>query len=973
MKINSSAGRPKATHIFTDREEPRASFWKAYNNLEELIKKGPDNKELTVLSYYGVGGIGKTKLLQKLLKELLDNNRKAIYFDFSTEKDHLLVLESIKNRLYKDYGFKFTLFETGLYVYANKIGQIREMPQKETFLARYPALDAAVEILGAVPTANVVSQFVKALDKGVAWFRNSKDKYEALLRELESQEPQELYDDLTKLFCLDMNKNLKDKKIKEPFVIMLDTYEEFVGEGASESDSIKNESWINGPEGLIQKIPNVLWVIAGRNNLKWGEEWREPDENGWISLDEHIIEGLSEPDAISFLKETGISNEELCKKLYVLTEGLPVYLDLCVDRYYEIKGRGQVPSFDKFGKNIETLVARFAKNLDHNTKELVYILSCLRIWNDEMIQEIVPQVFKGFTVSLYEKIKDFSFIVKSDEATLNFHQTVADILYKKCPDLLKESTKTNALEFLEKKFETIEVFSGEYVFYTRWLAQYAVRSVKDDQELLEFFALYIEDPLGELSRSGQFDAAYGIFKYFFYREEKSDNDKYVVYILNAFSEFLSHAGQYNDAYDTIMDAIDLAEESIKIDEDTNVDFADTMFRIYQNRARYLFDLGDYQAAYERLKRLYKIHIEDREEDEYNNVTLSLMDDLARTLDSLCRYNEALELWEKELELSKKILGEKDWTTIVSMDHLATSLSNLERYNEALDFRKKALELSREVLGEKHPHTISTMGNLAADLAYLGQYNEALDLWEKVLELNKEVLGVIHPNTILGMINQGNTLLRSGQCYKAIEPLKEALELSREVLGEKHPLTIICTNNLAADLAYLGQYNEVLDLREKALKLSKEVLGEKHPDTVLAMNGLAWAYFLNKKYQEGLPYAETAVALQDENTDITEKQKVETLDTLALLYAETGMNNKALDIASSNLEIALYKYASDITGLASRYYAMAYCLNKVQRYQDALPCAEKAYEIRKVQIGEEKADTVKAKELLDEIKDNLSFM
>ena len=50
--------------------------------------------------------------------------------------------------------------------------------------------------------------------------------------------------------------------------------------------------------------------------------------------------------------------------------------------------------------------------------------------------------------------------------------------------------------------------------------------------------------------------------------------------------------------------------------------------------------------------------------------------------------------------------------------------------------------------------------------------------------------------------------------------------------------------------------------------------------------------------------------------------------------------------------------------------MAYCLNKAERYDEALPYAEQAYTIFKEQIGEERLDTVRAKVLLEEIKKNL---
>ena len=965
MKLRRFSARPKATRIFTDREEPRESFWNTYDYLDDLIKNDPEKCEATVLSYYGIGGVGKTKLLQKLLQEITEKKHKAVYFDFSTEKDHLLVLEAIKNQLHKKYNFSFTLFEIGHYVYANKVGQIREMPRRETFLNRYPTLDAFVEAMGTIPTVNIGSQFIKALDKGVTCLLNSDIDYKRIIRNLENWEPQDLYEYLTELFCEDMVANLE--KAKEPLVILLDTYEEFVGEGSSESQSIKNDLWISGPNGLARVIPNVLWVIAGRNKLSWAEEWTKVEDNGRKSLNEHIINGLSEHDATSFLMHTGVSDKELCHELYGLTEGLPVYLDLCVDRYFEILDEGKKPEIGHFGKNIETLVARFAKNLDHNTKELVNILSCLRIWNDEMVQEIIPQVFKGFTLSLYEKIKDYSFIVQSDETTFNIHQTVGDILFKKCPDSIKKVTETSVIIFMDKKFKNIDAFSGEYVFYTRWLVQYALRSFQDDEYLLEFFTSIIEDRLYELSRCGQYNAASEIFVHISDRFDTSQNKKLIAIIGNSFSQFLKNAGEYQEALETCTDALELAEEIVIDDEDE--DFVNNLMKIRRNYGYLLLETGRLDDAQDVFNNLLSFWKDDLGED--HEITLQAMDDYGIALLDSGKYQEALKLQEKLLEKLKRIFGEDDFETLRVMNNMANSLSYLGRYKEALAIQKQVLDKQKERFGEDDPDTISLMNNVASVLSDLGKIEDAFKLQEMVLAKRKEVLGEDHPDTISAMNNLAITLSDLKKNEEAFKLQETVLAMRKEVLGEDHPDTIGAMEILAITLSDLRKNEEALTLKETALAKRRKITGERHPDTISAMNNLAWEYFLNKKYLQGLTYAEEVIKLIDKNTDIPEKDKIYYLDTLALLYSETGNIGKALEIAKNNLETVKKSYASDKRNLASRYYTMAYCLNKAKRYDEALPIAEQAYSIRKEQIGEDRIDTVITRELLEEIKENLN--
>lgn len=62
MKIRAKRKVLQANKIFTDREEPRAAFWKNYE-LHQLRMK--ESGDIRVLSYYGIGGIGKKYVVEK--------------------------------------------------------------------------------------------------------------------------------------------------------------------------------------------------------------------------------------------------------------------------------------------------------------------------------------------------------------------------------------------------------------------------------------------------------------------------------------------------------------------------------------------------------------------------------------------------------------------------------------------------------------------------------------------------------------------------------------------------------------------------------------------------------------------------------------------------------------------------------------------------------------------------------------------
>ena len=105
-----------AEKIFTDREEPR----EAYRKMKETLC---DNRgSICVLNYYGLGGIGKTRLLIELKKETTDLS--FILFDFGLYQsiDKLFFVRTLAQMLFNlDHDrFSFWMLRAALKTYAGK-------------------------------------------------------------------------------------------------------------------------------------------------------------------------------------------------------------------------------------------------------------------------------------------------------------------------------------------------------------------------------------------------------------------------------------------------------------------------------------------------------------------------------------------------------------------------------------------------------------------------------------------------------------------------------------------------------------------------------------------------------------------------------------------------------------------------------------------------------------------------------------
>ena len=105
----------QAIEQFTDRTEPQKAFAQQYLAMTEAAKDQPGR----VLTYYGMGGIGKSTLLAKLEDNLVcepeltqRNGKKPLVINFNLEnkQEDIQVLTALRNLLGDKYGWRFPKF-----------------------------------------------------------------------------------------------------------------------------------------------------------------------------------------------------------------------------------------------------------------------------------------------------------------------------------------------------------------------------------------------------------------------------------------------------------------------------------------------------------------------------------------------------------------------------------------------------------------------------------------------------------------------------------------------------------------------------------------------------------------------------------------------------------------------------------------------------------------------------------------------
>ena len=217
--------------------------------------------------------------------------------------------------------------------------------------------------------------------------------------------------------------------------------------------------------------------------------------------------------------------------------------------------------------------------------------------------------------------------------------------------------------------------------------------------------------------------------------------------------------------------------------------------------------------------------------------------------------EAMELREKVLEVSQRVLGSKHSDTLWVMNDLAVSYHSLGRMQEAMELQEKVLEASPGAMESEHPSTLRVMNNLACSYISVGRGQEAMELQEKIMEASQKTLGSEHPDILLIKHNLAHSYGELGRRKQAMELQEEVLEVSKRTLGTKHPHTLMAMHNLAASYSNLECHKEAMELQEIVLEARKRILGSEYPTTLNTMSNLALSYSNLGRMQEAIELQE----------------------------------------------------------------------------------------------------------------------
>lgn len=411
---------------FTDRREAFATFRRM------LDTQPPD--EQRVLNFYGIGGIGKSRLQQELRAMLArDELALSVRLDFQppSMRRQDVALSQLRHCLHSEHSIAMPAFDIAYAAYWQRANPNVPLASADLpLIGESEILAELIDAAGETPVFGVVVNLVKALDKlGRRAMRWQRVRSDGDLLGLDRLDTHELLDALDYFLARDLLRALEERG--ERCVIFLDAHEALWEDVTARGGRGDRDAWIRD---LIVQTPGVLWVIGSRDALKWSaidSEWCEP------YLVQTAIGDLSDEDRLAFLAACGVRGE-VAEAIARASNGVPFFLDVSVDHWEKLRGQ-RTPAPEDFGHSQEDLLSRFIGHVPQAEEELLKVLAVARSWDRPLFEALVRRFHIAFPLSRWPDFCAYSFNRRTSGGSWVMHQLMRDELLRRLDaDLLTE-------------------------------------------------------------------------------------------------------------------------------------------------------------------------------------------------------------------------------------------------------------------------------------------------------------------------------------------------------------------------------------------------------------------------------------------------------------------------------------------------------------------------------------------------------
>jgi CHAT domain-containing protein/Tfp pilus assembly protein PilF len=364
----------------------------------------------------------------------------------------------------------------------------------------------------------------------------------------------------------------------------------------------------------------------------------------------------------------------------------------------------------------------------------------------------------------------------------------------------------------------------------------------------------------------------------------------------------------------------------------------------------LYDAGKYDQALPLVERVLEIR-ERVLGTEHPDVARAL-NNLAILYDDKADYAKAEPLFQRARAISEKSLGPEHPYVASILNNLAILYQKKGKYANAEPLFKRALAIREKSLGPEHKDVAITLNNLANFYSDKDDHANAEPLYQRALAISEKSLGPEHPY-LASMLENLAILYKDRGYYDNAEPLfQRALAMREKTLGPEHPNVTFSLFNFALLYYERGDYVRAESLFQRVLTIKEKVMGPEHPDVATTLTNLAVVYYHRGDYDKAEPLFQNALAIREKVLGPEHKDVGLSLHNLATLYRKRGDYDKSELLFQRALIIKEKALGSDHPLVATTLDNLANLYSDRGDYATAEPFYQRLLAITEKSLGPE---------------------
>ena len=277
----------------------------------------------------------------------------------------------------------------------------------------------------------------------------------------------------------------------------------------------------------------------------------------------------------------------------------------------------------------------------------------------------------------------------------------------------------------------------------------------------------------------------------------------------------------------------------------------------------------------------------------------------RALFFLGKYQESLSIIFEGLNLYKKMSSSSENPAYLRLEfNLANVYMFMSRFDDALPIYEKVLNIQRKIFHPDHRHIAESLCGISWAYQRKQNYKLALAYCERGLDIYQRTLPPNHPSIFKVLAAFGGLLEMSGKWDTAYNELKQALDTCRRFLPSDHPYIGDLLRYIGGIHADKSEIDLAFDYYQQALHIREKNFPNGHIMIANMLTVIADVHRLRKEFNEAIGLHQRADQMREQlwppGTPI-HKQRV------ALLYLDMGDSTKAIELFKLTYEIRMKQY------------------------------------------------------------------